>query len=602
MDLLFQNDGDTGFWQAISQLSQKAKSPIILTATSTPSQLLEGNFKYEHIELQRPSIEECCAKMEEVAKAEGMALKQVGECSKLNDSLSLIAEYFQCDLRKILNEMQLFHSSMSYTPPCMTDLNVFPRGLKPKIDGANDSSVDDDRPIILGIEPSLVPRDQHTLVTITGKNFQTTEPATLCMRGKICSHFKVVSNSKIVAVCPPLTIPHDVSKALVYKDCYSLSSKFMDIVIRKKCSNGLVQSTSSCSPPHRSNWNIEYDAPIELSILNQKIQDRHFHRISKAKAQQRRLQNEADNGFMSSDEEMEFDGDDAPQLDKKMIIHDSSDEEAEKEQKEKVCEVPKAKMQDVDPQTLLDNATADFMVEQLTKKATDIVHKDLSSTTEDLETFANDMGRMSDVTFLEEALIHLPMLSGAVEGLGSQSADGLFTDSFPTDPTIDKLSKDSHQRPGFESLCLGSSNKDSFFYGNTDTYMVRPFRQRERFLLINSQMKSRGMGALDCAFEPEPSDQEQSEVREEMEFSEHGIPSSRIGSDDDMLLPFQPSSTSLLLSGILRKGLHEDVSVIHRSNIENADWFYQRVQETDTRLLHSMSTLLAPEISFDPDW
>ena len=602
VDLLFQNNGDTGFWQAISQLSQKSKSPIVLTATSTPSQLVDGNFKYEQIELQRPSIKECCAKMKEVAIAEDMALKQMGKCPELNDGLSLIADYFQCDIRKILNEMQLFHRSISYTPP---DRKVFPRGWKLKIDGSNDFNTVTDWPIILGIEPSLIPRDQHTLITITGKNFLSTEPATLYMGGEICSNFKVVSDSKIVAVCLPLIVPHGVSKALVYKSCYSnpitcLTSKFIDIAVRKRCSNGLVLSTLSCPPSQRSNWNIEYDAPIELSLLDQMIEQQHVRRMVKAKAQQKRLQNEEDNGFMSSEEEMEFGNDDTPKPSKNIIIHDSSDEEAEG-----TCEASNATQQDVDPRTLLNSVTVDYKVDQLAKEASETVHtKNCSSTIEELEIFAKDMDWMSDVAFLEEKLVGLPMLSGAVEGLGSQSADGLFTDSNPADPTIDKLSKDSHQRPGFDSLCLGSSNKESFFYGNANAYMVRPFRQRERSLIIKSEMMSRGMGAIENAFEPEQSDQDQSDVHdsEGVEVSECGMPSSRIMSEDDMLLSSQPSPTYLLSSWMLAKRLKEDASVVHHSNVENSHWFNQHIQETKTKVLNTMSTILAPIISYDSDW
>ena len=49
--------------------------------------------------------------MEDIAKSEGMVLG--GDAT--NDGLSVIAEHFDCDLRRIVNEMQLFHFSPGTT-------------------------------------------------------------------------------------------------------------------------------------------------------------------------------------------------------------------------------------------------------------------------------------------------------------------------------------------------------------------------------------------------------------------------------------------------------------------------------------------------------
>jgi hypothetical protein len=608
VDLLFQDHGDTGFWQAILQLSQKAKSPIVLTATSMPPELLSGSFKFEHIELQRPSIEECCCKIEEVAKAEGMVVKNDAEGAKVNSRLSLIAEYFQCDIRKILNEMQLFHASITYKPPGSTqEVTVFPRGWKAKLDGADKSGFEDDRPVILSIDPILIPRDRHTLITIEGKNFRGTEHATLFLGGVACRHFSVASDSKIIAVCPPLVIPNGVSKGLVYESLADypikcLSSKFVNVVVRTRCSNKLFLDSSSCPPPYRATWNLEYDAPIECSLLDQRLSKQEF--LRKAKAQQKRLEKEADNGFMSSsDEEVEFEGDCRPQPSEKKVIIESSDEEEEKEQADHSGNSLKANVLDVDPQTLLNDALSELMNEQPNQEVAKTCCMNQSSSTNEMDTFAEEMGRMSDVAFLDDALVGLPLLSGAVEGLGSQSVEGIFTDSIPADPTIDQLSKETLQRPGFESLCLGSSSKDTYFYGDVDAYMVHPCTQRERFLLINSQLHSRGLGALDTAIETESYDKEPpGSIDEELESPELKPLSLHTKSEDDMMLPSQPSSTHLLLNSLLGKHLSHEASITYRSNIEDRPWLKLRMQETQTKALETMSNLLAPGNSYEPDW
>ncbi len=109
MDLLF--DEDTAFWPALAQVSQKAKCPIVLTATSAPDEL--NNFKMKHIALERPSSTECSVQLAEVAKSEGMRFSKNLDVGETSRRLNLIAEVCQCDLRKILNEMQLFHFAKS---------------------------------------------------------------------------------------------------------------------------------------------------------------------------------------------------------------------------------------------------------------------------------------------------------------------------------------------------------------------------------------------------------------------------------------------------------------------------------------------------------
>lgn len=600
VDLLFQDHGDTGFWQALSQLSQKAKSPIILTATSMPQEMPYGSFKFEHIEMQRPTIEECCSKMEEVAEAEGMVLKQSTQNAELNEELSLIAEYFQCDIRRILNEMQLFHASPTNNHLNSADIDVFRRGWKARTHGEKKTNIEDDRPIILGIEPALIPPDDHTLVTIQGKKFQTTEPATLYLKGEVCPHFKVVNDSMILAVCPPLIIPDGVSKGLEYKNstedcpvkCYS--AKFIDVVVRKRCANGLLLDSSSCPSPHRPNWNIEYDVSTEVSRLDQDMERKEF--IRRAKANRKRLENEAANGFMSSDEEMEFEG--GIQSSKKQVIYDSSsDEEVIDNSADKSSEIPK---QQVDPQTLLDEALSTVSKEQPHQKVVqtnNIIH---SSAMKEVERFANEMSRMSDVAFLEDTLVGLPMLAGAMGGLGSQSVDDFLTDSIPADPTIDKLSKDSHHLPGFENSCLGAS---TFFYGNADTYMVRPCRSRERFLLNQSLLHSRGLGAVDHCTDFDNTEPSNSDSEEDVQSTESKILSTLNYSEDDMLLPSHEPSTRFLSSSLLGKEVLQETSMIYSSNLNHGPWLDLRIHDMKIAALHTMSNILAPVSPYsDLNW
>lgn len=566
-----------------------------------PPELLSGTFNFEHIELQRPTIEECCSKMEEVAKAEGILLKEEGK-----DHLSFVAEYFQCDVRRILNEMQLY-SSMTHSA-CSSNrgIDIIPRSFRAK--EIPDNDIEDERPMIHSIDPIKIPRECHSLITIKGTHFHH---ATLYLGGEICPHFSVVNDSTILAVCPPLNIPDGVFEGLVYKNsifldnqikCYS--SKFVDVVVRRRCSNGRVFDSSSYLNSQRFNWNIQYDASMELTMLDQKILMNKEEFISRAKAQRKKLENEANNGFLSSGEEMEFEDDTLQRPGVKRIIDDSSsDEEAGRDYVDDKC-VAQPKVMDEDPHTLLEAALSEVTIEQPSKEVNQTKITDCLITQTELDLFAQELNRMSDVAFLEDTLLSLPLLSGAVEGLGSQSIDGVFHDSFPMDPSIDKLSKDSNHRPGFESLCLSSSNKDAFFYGDADAYMVWPCRQRERFLLMNSELHSRGFGALDSSTEPEPADKELLDImeNEELETSEFKVLSTKTKSEDDMMLPSQPLSTHMLSSAMLGNGRAQEISAIYHSNIKNTPWLNLRKDEIGLKVLETISYVLAPERSYEPDW
>ena len=414
-------------------------------------------MKYEHIELQRPSIEECCEKMNEVAKSEGMGVREDANDEVGNNKLALIAEYFQCDIRRILNEMQLYHSAIE-SQSCTTDVAIFRHNQKAKdLDSATKTGVEDDRPVILNVDPVLVPKDRHTLITIEGKNFQRTELASLYLGGTICRHFAVVNDSKIVAVCPPMIVPDGVTSGLRYKkaskghpvDC--LTSKFVPIVVSKRCSNGLVLNSSTCLPPHRADWNLEYNISLERSMLDEKHSTAESVRRAKAQRKRLRLENVADDGFLSSEEEYEFGADASQQPMSKTIIDESSSEE-ETDQNAAVTateiieeNTTPTVQDDVDPQELLNAALSEIVAEKTEDVLSKPTYMNFSLSVEELSTCAEEIYRLSDVASLEYGLLSIPMLTGAVEGFGSQVFDDIFGDSAPLDPSIDKLCKEKKQ-------------------------------------------------------------------------------------------------------------------------------------------------------------
>lgn len=479
MDLLF--DEDTAFWPALVQVSIKAKCPIVLTSTSVPTEL--NNVRFKSITLERSLPSECGVLMAQVSKIEGLSFKDDLELGEKLKRLSLIAESCQCDLRKILNEMQLFHFGESSQRGGRSrssrgkkiDMNNF--GLEPNIQYSNNSSVMVvDRPLILSVEPKLVSKDDPTLITITGKNFSSSKfpfqqqnkahddestAAVLFIGGKKCHHYRIVSDTKILAACPPCVIPDGVSgTSAMYETKFSknidcLTCKFVQLVIRKHCSNGLVLDSSSRlsleeSSSNYATWNIEYDILLRDSVHEEKKLSREeFIRRSK-KAQQRKKAREdmmADNGNTSNDEE-EFEK--KPAL--LPVSHENIDDEEMCDPTQKrEFEVKEKKK--VDPQVMLDEAVAEIGAsceeETSTNEASSAPSSENHSTSSLLEAncFANELNRLSDAILLQDSFstLAIPSLSGAVEGFGSHQSIESF--SATTDPSIDKLCKGKNKKP-----------------------------------------------------------------------------------------------------------------------------------------------------------
>ena len=118
-DNLYEEQGDNGFWTALSDLYKRSKCPIILTANTVPKNLTSKGFRFAHIEVGTPTPAECARKLYEAARAEGLTL-----CASETDAmkgLEQIATLGNCDLRRLLHELQVFsltESSSSVVVRC----------------------------------------------------------------------------------------------------------------------------------------------------------------------------------------------------------------------------------------------------------------------------------------------------------------------------------------------------------------------------------------------------------------------------------------------------------------------------------------------------
>jgi hypothetical protein len=247
---------------------------------------------------------------------------------------------------------------------------------------------------------------------------------------------------------------------------------------------------------------------------------------------------------MSSEEE--FEGTDSPEAAPPKI------DTMEEEQAEEEAQI---KETDVDAEGLLKEALSNINITPLSPSKNDAVdsRESLKQSALDFNSFADDLARFSDASMFESSFtLHVPQLSGAVEGFGNH----LFSsEASESDPTIEKLSKGKNNKPPcFETIYQTGVNDSEFFFGESDSYLCHPNRPRERQLLCLSEMNSRGLGRLDVELKEDVVDADSNSGfgAEESDSMFPQIPT-RTDSEDDILLGTNAPSAFLSLPSLLMK-------------------------------------------------
>jgi hypothetical protein len=242
VDILFEDDGDAGFWPAFKQLCKKAKVPIILTATDTPCSLLSLNnsinisemnncssyFRFQKVYLKRPSAEECTEYL--MVKLYDMiqykpSEKQTEE-KQIREALSTVSQLLNCDIRRCLLEM-------------LTEYNSFQKGNKKRphhhyhatVSGKAFIKIRYHIPCILDVQPKEVSSTTSTVIKIVGSDFlhlqqqntlnnfveEQISDQSLMIGGKCCP-FVILRDDLIYALCPPCQLPDGVDEFGAFKN------------------------------------------------------------------------------------------------------------------------------------------------------------------------------------------------------------------------------------------------------------------------------------------------------------------------------------------------------------------------------------------------
>jgi DNA polymerase III delta prime subunit len=229
VDILYPEDGDNGFWSALSDVSKKAKAPIILTANRFPDELRSPAFRFEHAH-HAPTVEECAQDLMTLVKSEGFAIRPDRQPFATADALR-IAQIAQQDTRRLRRTLQLLKATPSKDFSARHGVDTAMQLLShpPAAAVASLSLPPLTIPRISGIQPRSVPADSLSLVTIFGEGFLSfSQSPSLGLRGgypvqvKIgnqhCPQARILDDVTILAVCPPLQVEGDVSLHLMSPD------------------------------------------------------------------------------------------------------------------------------------------------------------------------------------------------------------------------------------------------------------------------------------------------------------------------------------------------------------------------------------------------
>ena len=437
VDNIFENDGDAGFWVALANLTKKAMCPIILTSTAAPVLLDASSIRYQSACMTRPSPLECALKMRRIAKEEALRLRidDHGDDEWSINQLRRIAELCNCDLRSILNEMQLHSHGVSLVP------QEEGKSITDTVPDASSPPSIMDSPAINDITPRFVCATSYNVLTIRGDNFARLTGLALTevlIGGRVSPALRIIDDKTILAVCPPCTLPKDVDSSGSFEDSFEpcISCRYAPVVVKITMKTGIVLHSDSCMYSEVNSFGRRFNIAFTFPELEGRLE-----RICRRRENARNLRLEGcldalssgDDDFVIPTTRSKENGKDATVTSGREITNVvSMVSEPTEEQLTSGDEVA---------DSLLENAVTEFFPglkssDQVQRvvvegKVCGDGERDLSK----LQKLAKDVEYSSDAALLEDSLssLAIPTIAGAVRGFGSEFIDSesLSENPFP---------------------------------------------------------------------------------------------------------------------------------------------------------------------------
>ncbi|KAG7373933.1 ATPase family associated with various cellular activities AAA [Nitzschia inconspicua] len=571
VDIVFDSEGDNGFWAALNALARTAKSPIVLTANCRPPQLRHNNSATPFccFKMERPSPSECASKLLQICRHEGIdvhpTIKNQG-AGVIQDMLIQATEACECDLRRMMNELQIFVSSKYKDgfEEVKTESVV-------KLTKLSASNVSNRRPCVTSLMPRQVAMDKYTVLTAKGSNFSMIGEmvdaadfdgvsASIWIGDQKCEVL-VVDDKTLLVLCPPLDSEQEAG-------CETFSSRLVKRIIplmihcpslglfktntqRYIKDEALANGTSNIGSERIS---IEYVFPDELT-------------------------SNAVRESIDNTDEFELEGlctETDPTVLSKLNLESREDGLAR---------------------------LASF-VQDFARGPKDSVIPTRQTTTVDdiqvasqLETYSSEAGYLSDAAFLEDFQDGVPYLSGACKGFGYDLTEECVGYAMKGD----KLRLHETNRPPREEKLFEMGWKDTcYFYGDPDTWLI-PLSLREGNEMRRVMSRYRGRDAVEDGLSTIPFSAipfEELEDAEALDFNCHCL------CDKSLEDSYLPQHVPVLIKA-LPKLLRETVSNRRMLTLGCEIWDTRLIQNKRNETMHrhmSRASYILPGIHDRTGW
>lgn len=432
VDLIFESEGDTGFWQSLSNVAKKAKCPIILTASNIPTHLKSSSIQYEHSILVRPAPYECASKMTQIARAEKMTWRKDLTGEDIKKAMAIIAKFCECDLRKIMNEMQVYAlGSPLFSPPNIpqqSELESF----------GNECSYKIEYPRVNSVIPCVVPSRLYSVVTVKGSDFRKGCLAIVTVGGQVVPS-RIIDEHTILAVVPPCQISSKVDRFGIVRNSLfeeSLDTRYAPVHVSIKGKHGVTSKSNFTACDVKSvDTSVPLPAFLEYSF----------------------------DGFMAGDHNEESDN-----------------------------SIPTSRT-NVNPEVLLERAAKELLKQSEAEKVNQSFHSSvvscspLSSTQE--ETNVDEMTELSkkveylsDFTLFKDTndYLQLPLIAGYMKGSDNITTDDVSSVCGWEDPSLCRGYSDCY-------VTFPTSRRDRFL---TSEACFLPNKSTFQFDLINTNFEN----------------------------------------------------------------------------------------------------------------
>lgn len=468
-------DTDCGFWSALCELHKESKCPIVVTCNLIPKELNASSFHWTHVPMERPTATECAIQLRSILLQEGYTVVQHTNNGTVdpNDPLATIAKLGYCDMRRILQELQLFHS---YTlSACSWRSDDFGLVL-PAVKATHEAFQPFPFATIELVHPNILYFDRYTSITVKGSNFFSLMGP---KQAKDRYHCKVYVGSYC---CPQAQIMNDSTILAVVTPSQGMKYRYLPVNVASKSGLGILSSTR--------NSIMKMELPNQTKILSAGLACLIECRYG-ATAQDD-----------ESDPENEFDADVSREIAHKQLLESAS-------------EFEKGTNNILDSNLALEMLTESVDSYEARCGATD--GQETISTTFPkvtaqelyiLDQLETSTGLASDASLFEDVGLNpLPMLSGACRGFGfAYTEDAPKRSNEHSKPYVQFSPhtfalQSCHTNaiflldlssPTEEQLYLSGWKDKACFYGSSDYQMTRDPMYRERKLLRWNEASIRG--------------------------------------------------------------------------------------------------------------